>query len=442
VIVFAPSNNGPLQRVSANGGDPTPATTLDASRGETGHRFPSFLPDGRHFLFAALPAKNQKFDLFIGSIDGMPAQPLISAETAAVYAEPGYILYSRRDLLVAQPFDARALRVFGEPTAIGDAPSSTGASYASGRAVSASTNGVLAYLGDRLPNTSLAWLDRAGRDAGTLAVPDGRYTEIAFAPDGRHASLVRLVSPNNSDLWIADVKRGDATRFTSLPGLSSDANWSTDGSRIVFANDQNGPRDFFVKLANGATQEKPFYTSKSVFKDSRGWSPDGKYFIFEQLDPQTNRDLWLLPSEGDRTPQAYLNSTFNEVFPAISPDSKWVAYVSDESGRSEVYVDAFPKPRSKYKLTDRGAIAAVWREDGRELAVVGADGRSILICEVTPGGEFRATSPHPWISLPKGAVFGQPTPDFQQVLVSVPVNDNNMSTLSVVFDWVGAINKK
>jgi Tol biopolymer transport system component len=137
-----------------------------------------------------------------------------------------------------------------------------------------------------------------------------------------------------------------------------------------------------------------------------------------------------------------LKTPFNEVLPAISPDGKWVAYVSDESGRNELYVDAFPTPRSKYKVTDRGAVAAAWRQDGRELAMVSADGRSVLISEVTPGGEFRATSPHPWISLPKGTVTGQPTPDFQRLLIAVPVNDNNTSTLSVVFDWIGALSKK
>jgi serine/threonine protein kinase len=442
VIVFAPSNNGPLQSISANGGDPKAATTLDTARGQTGHRFPSFLPDGRHFLFAALPAKNQKFDLFVGSTDGAPAQPLILAESAAVYGEPGYILYSRKDVLVAQPFDARALRVTGEPTAIGDAPSATGGLYSSGRPVSVSTTGVLAYLGDRLPNTRLAWLDRTGRDVGTFAVPDGRYTELAFSPDGRHVSLGRLLSPNVADVWIADVARGGATRFTSLPGISSGVVWSPDSSRIVFANDQNGPRDFLVRPANGATPEEPFFTSKAVFKDARAWSPDGKFLMFEQLDPQTNRDLWLLPTDGDKTPKPYLKTPFNEVLPAISPDGKWVAYVSDESGRNELYVDAFPTPRSKYKVTDRGAVAAAWRQDGRELAMVSADGRSVLISEVTPGGEFRATSPHPWISLPKGTVTGQPTPDFQRLLIAVPVNDNNTSTLSVVFDWIGALSKK
>src|SRR6185503_16414232 len=142
--------------------------------------FPWFLPDGRHFLFAALPAKNQKFDLYVGSIDAAPPKALTSAEGSAVYAEPGYILYSRKNTLVAQRFDAGSQQLAGEPMAIGDAPSSLGAQYSSGRAVSVSTTGALAYLGDRLPNTRLAWFDRSGREVGTLALPDGRYQEIAI----------------------------------------------------------------------------------------------------------------------------------------------------------------------------------------------------------------------------------------------------------------------
>src|SRR5262249_51103084 len=156
LIVFAPAIGGPLQIVSANGGEPRPATTLDPARGHTAHRFPAFLPDGRHFLYVALPAKNLKFDVFVGSIDGGSPERLEAMESAPVYTEPGYVLFSRKDVLVAQQFDAGTRRLIGEPVAIGDAPSSVGALFMSGRAVSASTTGVLAYLGDRLPNTKLA----------------------------------------------------------------------------------------------------------------------------------------------------------------------------------------------------------------------------------------------------------------------------------------------
>jgi serine/threonine protein kinase len=441
VIVFAPANAGALQSVSANGGEPKAATTLDSARGETGHRFPSFLPDGRHFLFATLPPKNQKYDLFVGSLDGTRSDLLASAEGAAVYAEPGYLIFPRKNVLVAQAFDAGSRKLSGEAIAIGDAPSATGAQYSAGRAVSVATTGTLAYLGDRLPDTKLVWFDRSGRETGTLPVPEGRYQEIVFAPDGRRAAIVRFGSQSETDIWIADTERGGANRFTSTPGLNIDVLWSPAGDRILFSSDRSGPRDFFVKPANGSTPEEQFYGSKALFKDSRSWSPDGKSMVFEQLDPQTNRDLWILPMEGDHTPKPYLRTAFNEQAAVISPDGKWIAYVSDESGRFEIYIDAFPAPRNKFKVTDRGAVGAFWRKDSRELATFSADGRSILVSEVGAGPEFHAGTQRQLIGLPKGAVFASPTPDMQRVLVSVAVSDNATSTLTVVFDWLGALKK-
>jgi serine/threonine protein kinase len=449
VIVFAPANGGALQSVSANGGEPKAATTLDAARGETGHRFPSFLPDGRHFLFATLPPKSQKFDIFIGAIDGTRSDALTSAEGAAVYAEPGYLIFPRKNVLVAQRFDAGTRQLSGEAVAIGDAPSATGAQYAAGRAVSVSATGTLAYLGDRLPDTKLVWFDRSGRETGTLAVPEGRYQEISFAPDGRRAAIVRFASQSETDIWMADTDRGGANRFTSVPGLNIDVVWSPAGDRVLFSSDRTGPRDFFVKPANGATPEEQFYASKAEFKDSRSWSSDGKSMVFEQLDPQTNRDLWVLPMNSDSStatgsgqpPTAYLRTAFNEQDATISPDRKWIAYASDESGRFEVYVDAFPAPRNKFKITDRGAIRAFWRKDGRELAIMSADERTVLVSEIGTGAEFHASVPHTLFSLPKGAVFATPTPDMQRVLVSVAVNENVTSTLTVVFDWLGALKK-
>jgi Tol biopolymer transport system component len=442
VIVFAPANAGALQRVSANGGDPKPVTTLDAARGETGHRFPWFLPDGQHFLFSTLPTKNQKFDAFVGSLDGTRSDQLMSSEGAAVYAEPGYLLFARKNVLVAQPFDARARRLSGEPIAIGDAPSSLGATYSAGRAVSASTSGAIAYLGDRLPDTTLTWLDRSGRQVGTLASPDGRYQELSFSPDGRRVAIVRFASQSAADIWIADVDRGGATRFTSSPGANTDVVWSSDGSRILFSTDRGGPRDFFVKPSSGATPETLLYGSSALFKDSRAWSPDGKFLVYEELDPKTNRDLWVLPMEGDHTPRPYLQTPFNETTAAISPDGHWLAYLSDESGQYEVYVDAFPTPRNKVKVSDHGAIFPFWKKDGRELAIASADIRSILVSETTLGTDFHFSPPHQLMALPKGTIAAAPTPDFQRVLVATPVNENTTSTLTIVFDWLGALSKK
>jgi Tol biopolymer transport system component len=441
-IVFAPANAGGLQIVSANGGDAKPATTLDGARGETGHRFPWFLPDGQHFLFAALPMKSQKFDLFVGSIDGTRSDVVATSEGAAVYAEPGYLLFARKNVLVAQPFDAGARRTTGEPVAIGDAPSSLSAQYAAGRPVSVSTTGTIAYLGDKQPDTKLVWYDRSGRQTGTLVVPDGRYQEIIFAPDGRHAAIVRYATQNATDIWIADVERGGATRFTSAPGVNYGPVWSPTGDRILFSGDREGPRDFFMKPSNGATPEQSFYASKDVFKDSRSWSPDGKSMVFEQLDAKTNRDLWILTMEGTPTPKPYLQTSFNETFGLVSPDGRWLAYLSDETGQNEVYVDAFPTPRSKSKVSDHGAAGVVWKKDGRELAVFSADGRSILTADVTATGDFHASPLRPMVTLPKGTVAKMPTPDFQRVLVATPVNESTQSTLTLVFDWWSTLAKK
>ncbi|TAK10845.1 MAG: serine/threonine-protein kinase [Acidobacteria bacterium] len=443
VIVFAPSNGGPLQRVSANGGEPTVVTMLDAARGETGHRFPWFLPDGKHFLFATVPAKNQRFELFVGSLDGAAAKPLGAAESAAAYAEPGYLLFARQNTLMAQPFDVGALAVSGEPTSIGEAPSSTGGLYASGRAVSVSRNGTIEYLGDRQANTALKWFDRSGRPMGELAAPEGRYQEMVFSPDGRRAAITRYASQNSSDIWMADVARGGATRFTSAAGLNTEPVWSADGSQLIFATDRTGARDFWKKPSTGATPEEPFFTSGVLFKDVRDWSRDGKFLVFEQLDPKLNNDIWVMPTDGDRTPKPYLRTPFNELFGKLSPDGKWLAYVSDESGRSEVYVDSFPVPRGKYRVTDTGAFAAFWRNDGRELGIVSADARSFLVSDVAVSGtDIKASTPRAAIPLPKGAVWAAPTPDLQRVLVSVPVAENALSSVTVVFDWVGALKKK
>jgi eukaryotic-like serine/threonine-protein kinase len=152
--------------------------------------------------------------------------------------------------------------------------------------------------------------------------------------------------------------------------------------------------------------------------------------------------LWILPIDGDHTPKAYLRTPFNEQQADISPDGRWLAYVSDESGGPEVYVDSFPTPRSKYRVTDHGAAAAYWSKDGKELAIVSADARSVLVSAVSAGAEFHAGAPRQLLALPKGTVTARPTPDLQRVLVARPVNESTTSTLTLVFDWLGALKKK
>jgi eukaryotic-like serine/threonine-protein kinase len=440
--VFAPSSSGGLQSVSANGGDPKTAASLDAKLGQTGHRFPWFLPDGKHFLFASLPAKGLKYDIFVGSIDDGSAQPLMESESAPVYADPGYLLFARKDVLVAQPFDPGTHQLSGEPLAIGDAPSSTGGQYSSGRAVTVSNTGTIAYLGDTLPNTKFVWFDRAGKQTGTLVAPEGRYQEFALSPDGQRAAIVQFETQNRSNIWIVDLIRGGATRFTTSTSLNIDVQWSPDGNRILFASDRRGPRDLYLKPANGATQEQLFYGSKVLFKDSRFWLQDDSAVLLEELSPETNRDLWILPMTGTPIPKPYLQTQFNETNGVVSPDGKWMAYISDETGRGEVYVDSFPTPRNKYRVSDQGALFTWWRKDGKELAVLSANSRELFLSDVRTDGQFKAAPLRSWMSLPREVPFVQPAADFQRVLVSVPVRENATSTLTLIFDWVGVLGKK
>ena len=443
VIVFAPYVSGPLQRVAASGGEPKVVTALDTGQGETGHRFPSFLPDGRHFLFVALPVKNANYTISIGSIDDATRTSLLTAESSAVYAEPGYLLFPRKNALMAQRFDARRLAVSGEPIALAETPSSVSASFAASRPASASSDGTLVYLGDRLVNTKLRWYDRSGRDVGGLEALEGQYREISFSPDGRRVALSRNTGPHDSDIWIADVDRGGASRFTSAASNNNqEPVWSPDGARLAFVSLRNGPRDLFVKPSNGAAPEDVLYASGNQFKDVRSWSPDGKWIVFEQGDPKTSVDLWMLPMDGERTPKPYLRTPASEQYAAISPDGKWLAYSSDESGRYEIYVDSFPEPRSKYRVTDHGGVIATWRKDGRELAIVSADSRSVFVADVTAAADFHASAPRQVLSLPPGTQAVRPARDFQRFLASVPAIEGRTSSLTVIFDWVRALGKK
>jgi Tol biopolymer transport system component len=439
VIVFAPAVAGPLQAVPASGGKPHAVTTLDAAHGETGHRFPWFLPDGRHFLYVALPPHDRKCDLLVGALDGTTRAAVTSADGAAAYAAPGFLLFPRQNALVAQRFDPVRMKLVDDVTVIGEAPATLAALYSGSRAASASASGALAYLDDRLATTRLEWLDRSGHAQGVLPVPDGRYLEIALAPDGRRASVVRYASVLESDIWIIDLRRGAATRLTYGPGVNSRAAWSPDGKRIVFASDRRGPRDLFTRAAGGAAPEEPLFTSPALFKEPRSWSPDGRWVVFDQIDPQTNRDLWIIPVDGDRSPRAYLRTPFTEGWGQVSPDGRWMAYASDESGRTEVYVDSFPTPRNKFRVTDHGGASAMWRKDGRELAVMGLDGRSVLVADVTPDREFRAGTPHPLLALPERAACAALTPDFQRVLVARPTEEDRTSSFTLIFNWSGAL---
>jgi len=438
-IVFAPVATGPLLRVSAGGGEPVEILTPDATQRETALRFPEFLPDGKHFLFVSLPSRQENFEVHLGSLDSKERKRLLSSGAAAVYAEPGYLIYTRNTRLMAQRFDTPGLKLSGEPVPLGEAPPATGP--AGSRAVSASANGILIHPAAGLPNTQLVWLDRSGTPQGTVPLPPGRYEGLSISPDGQRVIVERRSSATAKDLWMVELSRGLATRFTFVPSsMLGQAVWSPDGSRVAYNSNRAGTADLYQKLASGAGEEEPLFQSNVQFKNPYQWSPDGKYLTFDQPDAVTGWDLWLLPLAGDRKPVPYLRSPFNESGGWISPDGHWLAYYSDESGKYEIYVQSFPTPGSKYQVSTSGGTVALWSRDGKEMIINGIDG-TIQSVDVQTTPAFKAGAPRTLFKLRQDLAGFAATADLQRFLESVPVGEASPSSITLVLNWTAALNR-
>ena len=439
VILFAPDGAGPLYRVAGSGGEPERVTALDSTRQQSAHRFPSFLPDGKHFLFASLPARSGKYDIWMGSLDGSKPESVMSAGASPLYISPGYLAYLRGLNLVAQKFDYNNHRLLGPVIPVPDVPGvSASNSY---RPASVSEAGDLAYLKLRVQNTQLTYLDRSGRPVGTVQAPPGRYEQAFLSPDGRYVAAVKAESPSESDIWIIDLERSTSTRFTS-GSRNEFPRWSPDSRQIIYLSNRHGPVDFYIRPVNGSKPETTFYTSSNAVKNPMTWSKDGRFLSFEQLDPQTGWDLYVAPVDGSGTATPYLRTAFNERWGNISPDGRWMVYGSDESGSLEIYVQSFPELGDKYRISTAGGIVPHWREDGREIRFLTPDFQAFLSCDVTTSPTFHASAPKLLYRLPRGAQIGAFTPDFQRQLVPIPAGEGAPTTITVALNWVAELKKK
>ena len=440
IIVFAPTNSGGLMRVSASGGDPVAVTTLDASHQETAERFPQFLPDGKHFLFVELPGTNGQYQISVGSLDSKTRTRLRTAEGAAVYAAPGYVLFPLHSQLAAQRFDAGTLALQGEPLLLGDYVGPPG-SYSGGRAVSASDAGVLALLQSEFMLTELHWLDRTGRDLGRVQAPAGAYDGIRISPDGKLAAAAAQSAPGQRELWILNLDRGGAVPLSSNGGNISNPVFTPDSSRILYSNDRSGQFNFYIKAANGSGPEDLVYSSPDMFKSPRTFTPDGKFLIYDQIGPNTHHDIWVLPMDGSRTPHAYRQTPFDEQNEAISPDGHWLAYTSDETGRTEVYVESFPTPGTRFQVTTTGGGGLVWRKDGKQVYVASPDGRTVLLADVLPGPQFKIGPLKVAFTATGNMTTGDLAPDFERTLVALTPDNPAPIAITIMLDWTGALRR-
>jgi len=387
VIIFAPSPFTGIFRVAATGGAPVAVTKVDPSRHEDSHRWPQFLPDGRHFLYLARTSNRNGSEIQVASIDAAGPANIVPANGNPVYASSGFLLYPRGNVLVAQRFDADRLRVLGEPVTIADQVSANGNVDYSSFSVS---NGVLAYqrtVGEGV--TELTWMDRSGKILGKSGQPGG-YLGPSLSPDGRKLA-VEIDDPNNqanSDVWIYDLTRNSKTRLTF--SRSHEHNrlpvWSPDGNEIVFSSDRSRQsQQIYDKAVSGKDPEHMVSPGEGD-RYPTTWSPDGHYVAGIQQGPQRGTEFLVLSMLGtqgaiDFLPGATGLSRFS--FPRISPNGRWIAYSSFESGRAELYISSFPSGTGKWQVSTNGGRDCIWRRDGKELFYTTPFDDSLMSAEIS-----------------------------------------------------------
>jgi eukaryotic-like serine/threonine-protein kinase len=386
-ILFAPTNASELLRVSASGGEPLPVTKLDPRQGS--HRFPQFLPDGRRFLFFA-QGNPEGQGIYLGSLDGTDTTRLTSAEVAGAYAEPGALVFLQQNALVVRSLDVAAGMLTGDPVTVADRVSYDAAFNMGGFSVSAM--GRLAYRAGGSERRQLTWFDRTGKRVGAAGEPDTNGIENpALSPDDRRIAVARTVQ-SNQDIWVIDVLRGGATRFTFDPAVEPYGVWSPDGTRIAFQSNRNGNRDLFLKSSSGAGAEELAFASPFT-KIPTDWSFDGRFLLYQHGDPKTGWDLAALPMAGDRKPIVVVSAPFEERGGQFSPDGRWVAYQSNESGRFEIYVQPFPGPGGKWPVSTAGGTDPRWRKDGKELFYLAPGAKLMAVPVRASDSTFDAGSP-------------------------------------------------
>ena len=382
-ILFA-SEQG-VFRLPANGGVPEVVVEVDSEKGEIAQG-PRLLPDGDTLLFALGNAGNwDEASIVAHSLTTDERQVLIRGGADAVYASTGHLLYANGNTLYAAPFDPRQLELKGGPV-----PVVEGISRSDGNGTaqySVSSTGSIVYIKDLGQETTLAWTDRGGGSPELIGAPRRSYRTPRLSPDGK-----RLLVLLEGDLWLYDLLRSSWTRLTFI-GSADYPVWTPDGTRVVFSSTEKGSANLYWVPADGSGEAEAML-EPGLERHADSISRDGRWLTFHEHNPTTGTDLWRIRLGGELEAQPYLATPFNERIGVLSPDGQWLAYVSDETGRNEIYVRSFPEPASKYSISSDGGGAPTWSHAGRELFFVRRD-RNLMVVEVTTVPEFRASPPKP-----------------------------------------------
>jgi len=440
VIVFAPQLDGPLYRVPASGGQPSAVTSLDTSRQEGSHRLPSFLPDGRRFLFLAMSGAPENSAVVVASIDSPETHRLSIRGSKAIYAG-GFLVFSRDDSLMAQRFDDRSMKLLGEPAAIGDQVTSRGSVY--GDALFSVGQRTLAYWNGGPSVTKLTWFGRQGESLGTVGKP-GDYLSVSVTPDLKKVAVERLDDTSQvGHIWTIDGETGISTRLTVGAGWDFNPIWAPDGSEILFGSTRRGLHSLYRARITGDGTDRLFLASADALGPS-DWSAKTGLLVMQNM---TKYKIGVVPMTTGATPTLAVASPFAEADGRLSPDGRWLAYTSNESGTWDVYVRSFPGLDQKWRISPEGGSRPMWRQNGKELFFMAPD-QTLMATSITPDPQFAAGVPRSMFQMRTIPV--PPTqprrqyavaPNGDRFLVNTVVEPAVPAPVTIVSNWPSAVKK-
>ena len=450
VILFSPDIQTGLYRVSPQGDEPRPVTNI--SPGEAAHRSPTFLPDGEHFLYVLL-AKDEAKEreaIYLAKIDAdrdtgeqseYQGRRLLEGFSKVFYVPPipphsvGYLLRVVDDNLMAQPFDASRFKLTGKPRLVAESVMQ-GWGGATADFFASNTGNLVLSSRSAVPLNRLVWFDRRGRRLAVAGQPD-RYGWVELSPDGKRVAFDLTDSGlTKGDIWVLDTVSDRRTPITSHPDFDGGPIWSPDGGSIIFHSDRDGLSNRIYRMAaSGVGDAKPV-TEKGGWASD--WSSNGKYIIYSRVGHPTRLDLWITRLDGDPASLPYIEDEDHQILGQFSPDGKYVAYASNESGRYEIYVQTFPATDERWTISPRGGVYPRWRGDGKELFYVAPE-RTLMSVEIRRDPSFEAAPPTELFQTRMAAHNNRPrfdvTADGQRFLISTLVEEQPPQPLTVMLNW-------
>ena len=432
-ILFAPLFTGPIYRIPDSGGEAVPLTRL--ATGQAAHDHPRLLADGRRFLYHASGVGDAS-GVYVGDLNGAPPQRVLDAELALVHPSSRQLLFIRQGTLYSQALDSTGAVVVGNPSAMAERVV----------AVSASDAGLIAYRTDSPgERRQLVWFDRNGHETGRIGRPehsgdgapalsrDGRYIAGHWARDGK------------ADIWLLELSRGVPIRLTTDPADEWSPEWSPDGQRLVVCSTRSGVADLYQQSTTNAERAELLLATPQN-KSVTDWSRDGRFILFRNVDPATSHDLWALPLDGNKTPFPVVRTRFTESYGQFSPDGNWIAYDSDESGRVEIYVQPFPGPGTKVRISTSGGAQMRWGADAKELFYLALDGRlmAVPIRRSSQGNAITPGQPVPLFDANVGGVVPLQSGhneawtisrDGQRFLMNTIVERASAPPITIILNW-------